>query len=70
MSELEMKISKLPPHLQKEVERFVDSLAESNPQKEWDGPEFKWEGALKHLRDKYTSVELQHKISDWRIGKE
>ncbi|HUT04438.1 MAG TPA: hypothetical protein VM163_11160 [bacterium] len=23
---------------------------------------------MEHLRDKYTSVELQHKISEWRIG--
>jgi len=30
--------------------------------------EFRWAGALKDLRDKYTSVELQHKILEWRIG--
>ncbi len=24
-----------------------------------------WRGALRDLRDKYTSVELQHKITDW-----
>lgn len=29
-------------------------------------PTFKWAGALAHLKDKYTSVELQHQISKWR----
>jgi len=26
---------------------------------------FDWEGALADLRDKYTSVELQHKALEW-----
>jgi hypothetical protein len=29
-------------------------------------PQFKWSGALKKLSIKYTSVELQHEISDLR----
>ena len=29
-----------------------------------------WRGALRDLRDKYTSVELQHKVTEWRIEKE
>ena len=31
-------------------------------------PRFDWAGALKDLRARYTSVELQHKIAEWRIG--
>ncbi len=31
-------------------------------------PRFDWAGALKELREQYTSVELQHKIAEWRIG--
>lgn len=33
-------------------------------------PSFKWAGALKDLRDRYTSGELQHKANDWRSGEE
>ena len=25
-----------------------------------------WRGALEDMKDKYTSVELQHKILEWR----
>ena len=25
-----------------------------------------WKGALQDMKDQYTSVELQHKIQDWR----
>ncbi|HGJ65487.1 TPA: DUF2281 domain-containing protein [bacterium] len=27
---------------------------------------FDWEGGLSDLKDKYTSVELQHKVLEWR----
>jgi hypothetical protein len=67
MENIEKKIGKLPFELQREVEDFVDFLLEkrkSRPGK----PRFDWAAALKDLRDKYTSVELQHKISEWRIG--
>jgi hypothetical protein len=33
-------------------------------------PSFSWAGALKDLRDKYTSVELQHEISKRRVDEE
>jgi hypothetical protein len=68
MSPLEEKIRKLPPELQKEVEEFIDSLAEKSGRKRRRKPEFRWAGALKDLRGQYTSVELQHKIAEWRIG--
>jgi hypothetical protein len=25
-----------------------------------------WRGLLRDMRDEYTSVELQHKLSEWR----
>ena len=28
---------------------------------------FSWEGGLSELKEKFTSVELQHKVSEWRI---
>ena len=27
---------------------------------------FDWEGSLKEVKDKFTSVELQHKLLEWR----
>ena len=30
-------------------------------------PKLDWVGGLKELGDTYSSVELQHKINDWRV---
>jgi hypothetical protein len=68
MGEAERKIRQLPQDLQKEVEDFIDLLLKKRAQRPRNKPTFNWAGALKDLRDKYTSVELQHKISEWRIG--
>jgi hypothetical protein len=67
MENIEKKIGKLPFELQREVEDFVDFLLEKRKRRRGK-PRFDWAAALKDLRDKYTSVELQHKISEWRIG--
>jgi hypothetical protein len=48
-------VKELPLEFQHEVEDFV---------------KFDWEGALEDLRDQYTSVELQHQISEWRAEEE
>ena len=68
MKGLEEKINTLPPELQKEVEDFVEFLIEKRLKRPKGKPKFNWTGALKELREQYTSVELQHKISEWRIG--
>ncbi|MBI4333261.1 MAG: DUF2281 domain-containing protein [Chloroflexi bacterium] len=65
MSKLEEMIKELPPELQQEVEDFVKLLLEKQVKKAGGKLEFKWEGALEDLRDKYTSVELQHKATEW-----
>ncbi|MCK4576652.1 DUF2281 domain-containing protein [candidate division WOR-3 bacterium] len=70
MPTLKEYVDKLPPDLQKEVKDFVDFLLERYRKKPRSKPKFDWAGALKDLRDQYTSVELQHEISKWRIGKE
>lgn len=64
---IEEKIKALPPELRREAEKFVDSLVKRCERKP-RGMKFEWRGALRDLRDKYTSVELQHAISGWRIG--
>ncbi len=65
---IDEQMKDLPPDLQKEVEDFVEFLLERRLRKPRGKPDFAWAGALKDLRDQYTSVQLQHKISEWRIG--
>lgn len=66
MSTVEEKIRRLPPSLRQEAEDFVDFLIQKRLNRPRGTPTFDWAGALKDLRDQYTSVELQHQISDWR----
>lgn len=68
MQTLKELVEQLPPDLQQEAKDFVEFLLEKRRKKVRGKPSFDWGGALKNLRDQYTSVELQHKISEWRIG--
>jgi hypothetical protein len=68
MEALKEFVEKLPPDLQQEVKDFIEFLLEKRAKKTRGKPKFDWAGALEDLRNKYTSVELQHKISNWRIG--
>jgi len=68
MQNIEQIIKELPPELQQEVEDFVKFLLEKRVRKPKGKFKFGWAGALKDLRDQYTSVELQHKILEWRAG--
>ena len=68
MQTLKELVEQLPPDLQQEAKDFVGFLLEKRRKKGRGKPRFDWAGALKNLRDQYTSVELQHKISEWRIG--
>jgi hypothetical protein len=65
MQTLKELVEQLPPELHKEVIDFVKSLIERQTIKRKDKPRFHWRGALRELRDKYTSVELQHRILQW-----
>ena len=58
----------MPPDIQREVADFALFLLEKRTKKRCKKPSFTWYGALRTLRDKYTSVELQHQLSDWRIA--
>lgn len=68
MKELQELFEELPPNLQQEVLDFAEFLLEKRKKRPEGVPHFRWAGALKDLRDQYTSVELQHKASDWRVG--
>ncbi|MEW6171998.1 MAG: DUF2281 domain-containing protein [Bacillota bacterium] len=55
-------IEQLPPDLQQEVKDFAEFLLAKRAKKPCRLPKFDWAGALKDLREYYSSVELQHKI--------
>ena len=56
----------LPEQLRAEVAdfaRFLKGKRSSGPAGEM---RLDWRGLLRDMRDEYTSVELQHKLSEWR----
>ncbi|MBS4026991.1 MAG: DUF2281 domain-containing protein [Ignavibacteriales bacterium] len=57
---LEEKIHFLPMEIQQEIEKLVDSFLKAQPAEQKGTLKLDWRGALKDLREKYTSVELQH----------
>jgi hypothetical protein len=65
---IENIVKKLPPEYQEEVRNFVEALMEKRLKRLRGTPKFDWGGTHKELRDPYTSVELQHKVPEWRIG--
>jgi hypothetical protein len=69
IQEVTRKTAELPEDLQKEVADFVEFLSQKRSEPLRKKLRFDWVGALSDLKDKYTSVELQHMASEWRIGK-
>ena len=61
---LQEMIRFLPPELRNEVRDFAAFLVYRQRKKSKGKMEFRWQGTLKDLRELYTSVELQHKISE------
>jgi len=61
-------LRELPPEAQAEVRDFAEFLRQKSEKKHTGEANFNWAGAARDLRDRYTSVQLQHKISEWRIG--
>ena len=55
-------IKELPEDLIKELEDFAHYLREKRRKKIKEKPKFDWACALSDFADKFTSVELQHKI--------
>lgn len=62
MKGIEDLVKELPPELQQEVEDFVRFLIQRRTPKPKGELKLDWRGALRDLRDEYTSVELQHKL--------
>ena len=65
--DIEHKINELPEDLKKEVLDFIDFLIMKKKQgRSIEGFNFSWEGGLAGIKDKYSSVDLQHQANDWR----
>ena len=65
---IEMKIQELPEDLRREVLDYMEFLLRKYKCGETKAKKFKfdWEDGLSEIRDKFTSVELQHKALEWR----
>lgn len=64
---LEKKLNELPKDLKKEALDFIDFLVTKNYQyTKKENFSFSWEGGLSELKNKYTSVSLQHDSLEWR----
>lgn len=63
--EIESQIRKLPEHLKKQLLNYINELVKDQDKSK--APfEFRWEGELEDINDHYSSVDLQHKVSEWR----
>ncbi|MGQ3686056.1 MAG: DUF2281 domain-containing protein [Candidatus Loosdrechtia sp.] len=64
---IQTKLDELSEDLKKEVLDYIDFLIMKYSKEEKKGKlKFDWEGGLSDLKEKYTSVELQHKAMEWR----
>jgi len=62
---LEEVVKTLPPDIQEQVRDFIEFLLEKRVRKPSAELQLNWRGALRDLKDRYTSVELQHKVLEW-----
>lgn len=64
---IQYKLKTLPDDLKEEVLDFIDFLISKKKQKSVGTHfDFTWEGSLSDVKDKYSSVDLQHRAMDWR----
>jgi ABC-type Fe3+ transport system substrate-binding protein len=63
---LEELVRELPTELRAEVRDFVEFLLTKRGQRSYGILRQNWAGALRDSAQQYTSVELQHKASEWR----
>ena len=67
---LEELVREVPSEYRAQLRDYVESLLSRHRIQPPGKPEFAWAGALEELRDRYTSVELQHSITHWRTDGE
>lgn len=59
-------LDELSPERQAEVRDFVEFLLAKQRSRPRRKPRFGWAGALRDLRDDFTSVDLQHEVTRQR----
>lgn len=67
---LEELVREVPVEYRLQLRGYVESLLAQRSIDQPGKPRFDWAGALECLRDRYTSVDLQHQIARWRIDGE
>jgi hypothetical protein len=55
----------LPPEIRDQVRDFIQSLLNDQFRVSETEPNLDWKGALRDLKEQYTSVDLQHKALEW-----
>ena len=67
-TEIEQKVKGLPYDLKREILDYMEFLVIKYKPRGTKHREFKfdWEGGLSDLKERFTSVELQHKALEWR----
>ena len=67
-NKIELELRKLPKDLRREVLDYLEFLINKYQSKKPIKKKFKfdWEGGLSDIKEKYNSVELQHKSLEWR----
>jgi len=67
-NKIELELQKLPKDLRREVLDYLEFLIKKYQGKKPMKKKFKfdWEGGLSDIKEKYNSVELQHKSLEWR----
>ena len=67
-NKIELELRKLPKDLRREVLDYMEFLIKKYQSKKPTKKKFKfdWEGGLSDIKEKYNSVELQHKSLEWR----
>jgi hypothetical protein len=68
MQKLEEMVEHLPPDIYRQVQEYAEFLIAKRAKELPIKPEFNWAGALKDMSAHYSSVELQHQITEWRSG--
>jgi len=65
--EIASRVRELPEDLRRRVLDYIEFLVRRYGGKRGAGGfRFDWEGGLSELREKFTSVELQHRALEWR----
>jgi hypothetical protein len=67
---LEEMVREVPSEYRAQLRDYVESLLARRSVVPPGQPQFAWAGALEGLRDRYTSVQLQHRIARWRTDSE